>query len=63
MFQLASAYLFDPDGLGNSLQDFRDLLLDVRDGTVFATAFENRLGISLVDYEARFFELMNDYLK
>jgi hypothetical protein len=63
MFQLASAYLFDPDGHGSSLEDFRDLLLDVRDGTVFATAFENRLGISLADYEARFFELMNDYLK
>ena len=63
MFQLASAYLFDPDGHGSSLQDFRDLLLDVRDGIVFATAFENRFGISLADYESQFFELMNDYLK
>jgi hypothetical protein len=63
MFQLASEYLFDPEGHGSSLQDFRDLLLDVRDGTVFATAFENRFGISLADYEARFFDLMDDYLK
>ena len=31
-------------------------------GTVFATAFEDRLGISLVDYEDQFFYLMRDFL-
>lgn len=63
MFQLAVTYLLDVNGQGRTMQDIRDLFLDVRNGTVFETAFENRLGISLTEYEAQFFNLMNDYLK
>ncbi|NNG15875.1 MAG: hypothetical protein HKM89_05280, partial [Gemmatimonadales bacterium] len=62
MFQLAATYLFDPRGHGASLVELRELYLDVRDGAVFATAFENRLGISLAEFEAQFFTLMNDYV-
>jgi hypothetical protein len=62
MFQLAVTYLFDPLGHGASLQDLRDLYLDVRDGVVFASAFENRLGIGVAEFEAQFFTLMNDYV-
>jgi hypothetical protein len=62
MFELAVDYLLDPTGAGFDEPDFRDIYLDVRDGETFATAFENRLGISLTDYEARFFDLMRDFL-
>jgi hypothetical protein len=62
MFQLATTYLFDARGHGATLVALRDLYLDVRDGIVFSTAFEDRFGISLADYEAQFFGLMNDYL-
>jgi hypothetical protein len=62
MFQLAVTYLFDPDGHGQAPQAFRDLLLDVREGMLFAQAFEDRFGMSLAAYEERFFDLMNAYL-
>jgi len=62
MFHLAATYLFDPQGHGASLQDLLDLYLDVRAGVVFTTAFENRFGMRLADFEAQFFTLMNDYL-
>ena len=63
MFQLAVTYLTDPNGLSKNIVDIRDLLIDVRDGTEFATAFENRFGISLEYYEDHFFDLMDDYLR
>jgi hypothetical protein len=62
MFELAVTYLFDADGRGATLEDLRDLLLDVRDGVVFSAAFENRFGISLAQYEEQFFDLMTEYL-
>lgn len=62
MFQLAAEYLFDELGVGAALGDLRDLYLDVRGGTPFAEAFENRFGISVADYEAQFFGLVRDYL-
>ena len=62
MFQLAVTYLTDENGHGKTLRDLGDLFLDAREGVAFATAFENRLGMSLVDYEDRFFELMRSYL-
>jgi len=62
MFHLAATYLFDPQGHGASLQDLLDLYLDLRAGVVFTTAFENRFGMRLADFEAQFFTLMNDYL-
>ncbi len=63
MFQLAVTYLLDPNGHGSSMRDLRDLFLDVRGGTRFATAFENRFGIGLAQYEAQFFNLMSGYLQ
>jgi hypothetical protein len=62
MFQMAAEYLFDERGIGATLGDLRDLYLDVRGGTLFAEAFENRFGISVADYEAQFFGLVSDYL-
>ena len=57
MFQLAVEYMMDADGLGKTPQDARDLFLDMAEGADFATAFENRMGMPLRDYEEQFFEL------
>jgi len=62
MFQLAVEYLVDENGHGKSFEDIKDLLLDVSVGVSFETAFKNRLGISVKEYEMQFFDLMNDYL-
>lgn len=62
MFQLAVEYLLDDDGLGRSLDDIRNLITDVGEGSTFAAAFESRIGIGLDDYETRFFDLMDSYL-
>ncbi len=62
MFQLAATYLVDAKGHARAWRDLRDLLLDVRSGTPFATAFEDRFGIGLAQYEEEFFDRMNDYL-
>lgn len=63
MFQLAVTYLFDAQGHGATLADLRDLYLDVREGVSFTTAFADRLGIGLTEYEQQFFDLMSDYLE
>lgn len=62
MYQLAVEYLMDADGLGKSPQDLISIFTDMTEGADFSTAFENRMGISLTDYEEQFFALMNDYL-
>jgi len=62
MFQLAVEYLLDDDGLGRSLDDIRNLIIDVSDGSTFAVAFERRMGMALNEYEAQFFGLMDEYL-
>ncbi len=62
MFQLAATYLFDGAGHGRSWQDLKNLFVDVRSGRGFSAAFEDRFGISLSEYEDRFFTLMNNYL-
>jgi hypothetical protein len=62
MYELAVDYLLDPAGAGNQEPAIKDLYLDVRDGVIFATAFENRLGMSLTAYEAQFFDLMREFL-
>lgn len=62
MFQLAVEYLTDPDGHGKSYKDIKDLFLDVSVGVPFQTAFKNRLGITVREYEIQFFNLMNEYL-
>lgn len=62
MFQLAVEYLVDENGLGGTMEDVRNLLVDVRNGVPFPDAFRNRFGMSLSDYERLFFTLMNAYL-
>jgi hypothetical protein len=62
MYRLAGEYLLDADGFGKSPQDVTYIFLDMKEGTNFSLAFENRMGISLADYEEQFFDRMNDYL-
>jgi len=62
MSQLAVEYLLDEDGLGRSPQDVRDIFLDMAEGVDFSTAFENRMGISIQEYENEFFDIMDGYL-
>jgi hypothetical protein len=62
MFQLAVEYLVDENGHGKTFEDLKNLFLDVSVGVSFQTAFKNRLGISVKEYEMQFFDLMNDYL-
>lgn len=62
MFQLAVEYLVDEYGLGGTMEDVRNLLVDVRSGVPFPDAFRNRFGMSLSEYERLFFELMIAYL-
>lgn len=62
MFQLAVEYLVDDDGLGRSFDDMRNLIIDVGEGSTFAAASEDHMGIGLDEYEAQFFGLVDDYL-
>jgi len=62
MRQLAVEYLFDDNGYGIPVAEATALLVDVAGGTQFDAAFVDRMGITVVDYEEQFFELMNDYL-
>jgi len=62
MFQLAAEYLVDANGHGGTMNDVRNLLLDVRNGVPFSTAFQNRFGMSLAEFENQFIALMNAYL-
>lgn len=61
-FHLAVEYLLDEDGHGRSLGDMRNLIIDVGEGSTFAAAFENHMGMVLDEYETRFFELIDNYL-
>jgi hypothetical protein len=63
MFQLAVEYLVDIHGHGKTLIDLKNLFMDVSVGVPFVEAFEDRLEIGLLEYERRFFYLMNDYLQ
>ena len=62
MFWLALRYLIDPNGLGGSFYDVREVLLDGTRGISFNNSLENRFGISQSEFEVRFFHRMNDYL-
>jgi hypothetical protein len=61
-FELAFRYLIDPQGLARSWMDIKNIFLDMREGSNFAQAFESRIGMGLVFYEANFFNLMMAYL-
>lgn len=62
MFQLAVDYLVDIAGQDKTFIDLKNLFMDVSVGVEFETAFEDRLEISLQEYEREFFGSMNDYL-
>ena len=62
LFELAFRYLVDEDGLGQSLEDARDVFLDIRSGLTFDEAFEHRFGLSVAEYEATFLDRMEAYL-
>jgi len=62
MFQLAVEYLVDANGYGGTINDVKNLLMDVRNGVPFPTAFQNRFGMSLSEYESQFFDRMTAYL-
>jgi hypothetical protein len=63
LFDLAVRYLVDPNGLGRSVEDIKSIYLDIRNGDSFVVAFENRMGLSVDEYEATFFNLVMEYLK
>lgn len=62
MSQLAVEYLLDDHGFGKSLLDVRDIYLDMAQGSDFSTAFENHMGVSILEYQNEFFDLMDEYL-
>jgi hypothetical protein len=62
-FELAVRYVFDPHGHGASVEDVKAMYLDIRSGVPFAHAFEDRMGLSVSQYEQDFFELIVGYLE
>ena len=62
MFGLAVKYLLDNNGLGKSLIDVREMLSAMsQNNSTFAEEFENYFGISLQEFEASFFDRINNY--
>lgn len=62
MFELTARYLLDDKGLGRSLPDFRDVFLDMRDGTTFSSAFESVFGVSVESLQAEYFVRVRQFL-
>ena len=62
MFWLAVRYITDPAGQGGTFHDVRDVIIDAANDVPFGTSLANRFGISQAEYEAQFFNLMNNYL-
>lgn len=62
MRRLAVEYLFDEKGYDVSLSEATGLLADMAAGRQFDSAFADRMGVIVAEYESRFFELMDDYL-
>lgn len=63
MFWLAVRYLTDPAGVGGTFHDVRDVIIDAGNDVPFKTSLANRFGITFVQYESQFFNLMNNYLQ
>jgi hypothetical protein len=55
-------YLLDTAGLGKSPADVRLICRDIRDGASFRSAFRARMGLSVEEYRAGFFDLVSQYL-
>jgi len=62
VFDLTMRYILDEHGLGKSPQDILELFTDIQNGVSFASSFETHFGISLVDFEFRYYDLMRDYM-
>ncbi|MFC1558989.1 hypothetical protein ACFL39_00155 [Gemmatimonadota bacterium] len=63
MFGLAYAYLVDEEnGFGASVSDMREMFRQMAAGLNFYAAFEVALGMSVADYAADFYDLMEEYL-
>ena len=62
VFDLTMRYILDEYGLDKSPQDILELFTDIRNGFSFANSFETHFGISLADFEFRYYDLMRDYL-
>ena len=62
IFELAVTYLLDERGLGGSYVDVLHLFQDARDGIAFPSAFQNRFGMTLADFEAQLFLRLRAYL-
>ena len=63
MFELAVSYLMDQAGLERSYEDVKKLFFAVAgNGQPFSQALETHFGISLVEFEDRFFELIVPFL-
>ena len=61
-FELAVRYLLDTRGMGKSFKDVRNLFYDLRESKSFPVSFQEKFGISLVDYEIEFYDRMRAYL-
>lgn len=62
MFDLAVRYLLDEAGLGKTYGDVRSMCEQIRAGDSFSHAFEANMGISVDDFEERFYGLIASYL-
>lgn len=62
MFELATRYLLDPGGLGRPASQIWDLITDAGDGAAFATAFEERFGVGLQQYQDEFWDRIRAFL-
>jgi hypothetical protein len=63
MFGLAVRYIVDPEGLGYSLADIKQLFICLAENELsFSTAFEQHFGLSLEEFESSFFERMDLYM-
>ncbi|MEJ2218045.1 MAG: hypothetical protein P8099_15665 [Gemmatimonadota bacterium] len=62
LFELALRYLLDEQGAGRSVQDVRDVFVDLSDGIPFPVSFRERFGMDVDDFEAGFFDHVRSYL-
>ena len=61
-FELSVRYLLDPKGHGKETSDLINFYKDLGEGIHFRTAFRTNFGISAIDFEAQWWDLMSDYL-
>jgi hypothetical protein len=62
VFDLTMRYFLDPGGLGKTQQHVLSLFYDLRNNINFSHALQNNFGIELADFEARYYDIMRNYL-